>query len=59
MSLLLVHLTSTAVLAGLVWVVQLVVYPAFRLVGPSPAWAAYHAAHTAPSLCPPTSRIDG
>jgi hypothetical protein len=46
MVLLLVHLTATAVLAGLVWVVQLVVYPSFRLVGPSPAWPAFHAAHT-------------
>ncbi len=46
MVLLLVHLTATAVLAGLVWVVQLVVYPSFLLVGASPAWPAVHAAHT-------------
>ncbi len=46
MTLLLVHLTATAVLAGLVWVVQLVVYPSFRLVGASPAWPAFHAAHS-------------
>ena len=46
MSLLLVHLTATAVLAGLVWVVQLVVYPSFLLVGAGPAWAAFHDAHT-------------
>ena len=46
MLLLLVHLTATASLAGLVWVVQLVVYPSFRLVGGSPAWPAFHAAHT-------------
>ena len=45
MLLLLVHLTATAVLAGLVWVVQLVVYPSFLLVGAGPAWAAFHDAH--------------
>lgn len=45
MLLLLVHLTATAALAGLVWVVQLVVYPSFRLVGPTAAWPAVHAAH--------------
>ena len=33
MVLLLVHLAATAALAGLVWVVQLVVYPSFLLVG--------------------------
>ena len=42
---LVVHLMAAAVLAGVGWVVQLVVYPAFRLVGPD-AWAAYHRAHT-------------
>ena len=46
MALLLVHLTATAALAGLVWVVQLVVYPSFRLVGGGPSWPAVHAAHT-------------
>lgn len=46
MALLLAHLTATAVLAGLVWVVQLVVYPSFRLVGGDPSWPAFHAAHT-------------
>ena len=46
MLLLLVHLTATAALAGLVWVVQLVVYPSFRLVGTTPAWSAVHAAHS-------------
>ncbi len=45
MLLLLVHLTATAVLAGLVWVVQLVVYPSFLLVGAGPAWTAFHDAH--------------
>ena len=46
MALLLVHLVATAALAGLVWVVQLVVYPSFLLVGGSPSWPAFHAAHT-------------
>ena len=40
------HALSTAVLAGLVWVIQLVVYPGFRTVGPTPAWPAHHRAHT-------------
>ena len=42
---LVVHLTASAVLTGVGWVVQLVVYPAFRLVG-GDAWAPYHRAHT-------------
>jgi hypothetical protein len=46
MALLLVHLVATAALAGLVWVVQLVVYPSFRLVGGGPSWPAFHAAHS-------------
>jgi hypothetical protein len=41
---LLVHLVAVAVLTGVGWVVQAVVYPAFRHVGPG-EWAAYHAAH--------------
>lgn len=48
-SLLLVHLTATSALAGVGWVVQLVVYPSFRLVGSGrdpDAWARVHAAHT-------------
>jgi hypothetical protein len=45
-TLLLLHAGSTCLLAGLVWVVQLVVYPAFLEVGPTGAWAAYHAAHS-------------
>ena len=44
--LLLAHAAATCALAGLVWVVQLVVHPAFLTVGPTPAWAAYHAAHS-------------
>ena len=46
MALLVVHLVATAALAGLIWVVQLVVYPSFLLVGATPAWPAVHAAHT-------------
>ncbi len=45
MTLLLVHAAATCALTGLGWVVQLVVYPAFRLVVPTPAWTAFHAAH--------------
>lgn len=41
-----VHAAATAALAGLVWVVQLVVYPAFRVAGPTAAWPAYHRRHT-------------
>jgi hypothetical protein len=40
------HLVATAVTAGMVWVVQLVVYPGFRAVGPTAAWSAYHRRHT-------------
>ena len=42
---LVLHLVACAVLTGVGWVVQLVVYPAFALVGHD-RWAAYHAAHT-------------
>lgn len=45
MLLLVVHLAAVAYLTGLVWVVQLVVYPAFRAVGPTSAWPAFHDAH--------------
>jgi hypothetical protein len=45
MAWLVVHLAATAVLAGVAWVVQVVVYPAFALVGPE-RWPDYHAAHT-------------
>lgn len=44
MSWLLVHLVATAVLAGVGWIVQVVVYPAFALVGPT-EWPAYHRQH--------------
>jgi hypothetical protein len=42
---LVIHLVAVAVLTGVGWVVQLVVYPAFALVGRG-EWAAYHARHT-------------
>ncbi len=45
--LLLAHAAATCALAGLAVVVQLVVYPAFLLVGPTPGWAAYHRQHSA------------
>jgi hypothetical protein len=45
MAWLVLHLVASAVLAGIAWAVQVVVYPAFALVGPD-RWAAYHAAHT-------------
>jgi hypothetical protein len=44
--LLLVHAGSTCFLAGLAWVVQVVVYPAFLEVGATAVWAGYHAAHS-------------
>ena len=40
------HLVATAVLAGMVWVVQLVVYPAFRTVGPTAGWDDHHRRHS-------------
>jgi hypothetical protein len=42
---LVVHLVAAAVLAGVGWVVQIVVYPAFRLVGDD-EWAGFHASHS-------------
>jgi hypothetical protein len=47
---LLVHLVSTAALAGVGWTVQLVVYPAFALVGPE-RWTGYHARHSRAITC--------
>lgn len=41
---LLVHLVAVAVLAGVGWTVQLVVYPAFALVAEG-EWATYHRRH--------------
>lgn len=41
------HLTAVAALTGLVWAVQLLVYPAFLVVGPTPAWPEHHARHSA------------
>lgn len=45
-ALLLAHATSSAALAGLIWTVQLVVYPGFGEVGRTTAWPTVHAAHT-------------
>ena len=45
--LLLVHAAACCFLAGLVWVVQVVVYPGFLEVGDTPGWARVHAAHSA------------
>lgn len=42
---LLVHLVAAAALAGVGWTVQLVVYPAFALVGEQ-RWVEYHARHS-------------
>ncbi len=44
--LLLLHAATTCFLAGLSWVVQLVVYPSFGIVGPSEQWPSFHAAHS-------------
>lgn len=41
---LLLHLVAVAVLAGVGWVVQVVVYPAFALVGDA-EWPEYHRRH--------------
>lgn len=37
---------ATCFLAGLSWVVQVVVYPAFELAGRTPRWREYHDAHS-------------
>ncbi len=37
---------ATVLLAGMIWVVQLVVYPGFRAVGAAPSWLRVHAAHS-------------
>ena len=46
MTLLLAHAAATCFLTGLVWVVQLVVYPSFLRVGRTAAWPAFHAQHS-------------
>ena len=45
-TLLLVHAASTCFLAGVTWVIQVLVYPGFRIVGPTEQWSSFHAAHT-------------
>ena len=44
MTVLVLGLASAAYMAGVSWLVSLVVYPAFALVGAG-EWAAYHRAH--------------
>ena len=44
MTLALIGAASACFMAGVAWIVQLVVYPAFALVGED-GWAAYHDAH--------------
>lgn len=44
MTLALIGAASACFMAGVAWLVQLVVYPAFALVGEE-AWAPYHDAH--------------
>jgi hypothetical protein len=45
-ALLLVHAVATAAMAGVIWTVQLVVYPGFGEAGATGAWHAVHEAHT-------------
>jgi hypothetical protein len=45
-ALLLLHAVSTAWLAGLVWTVQLVVYPGLGLVGPTSGRSVFHDEHS-------------
>lgn len=45
-SLLAVHVAATAAMAGVLWVVQLAVYPQFNAVGPA-GFACYHRRYTA------------
>jgi hypothetical protein len=40
-----VNLALAAYMTGVIWVVQVVLYPSFALVGEA-GWAAYHAAHS-------------
>lgn len=40
------HAAAALFLAGLSWTVAVVVYPGFAQVGPSAAWASFHAAHS-------------
>ena len=40
------HVLSVCFCAGLVWVVQLLVYPGFAAVGPDAGWRGFHDRHT-------------
>jgi hypothetical protein len=42
----LLNAAATCFLAGVGWVVQLVVYPSFRVVGPTSRWRTFHDAHS-------------
>ena len=44
--LLVIHLAAVWFLVGLVWVVQVLVYPAFAGVGDAPHWSEHHDRHT-------------
>lgn len=46
MLLLTLHTAAVWALTGVTWVVQLVVYPGFLVVGPTAAWPAFHTAHS-------------
>lgn len=46
MSLIGVHVAAVWFCTGLVWIVQLLVYPGFAAVGSSPGWQAFHDRHT-------------
>jgi hypothetical protein len=41
----LAHVGATLMMAGLIWLIQLVHYPLMRMVGPQ-TFAAYHASHS-------------
>jgi hypothetical protein len=40
------HAAAVWFCAGLVWIVQLLVYPGFAAVGGSPDWSGFHERHT-------------
>ena len=39
------HLVSTSVLVGLIWMIQLIIYPSFRFIAED-KWQAFHQMHT-------------
>jgi hypothetical protein len=44
--LLVLHLAAVWFCVGLVWVVQVLVYPGFRAVGDTAIWREHHGRHT-------------